>query len=280
VSSSRERNDRKQPFRGGPKSGEKPGPTRGSGRPSGPDGKDWLWGVHAVEAALANPLRGRPRRIIATADRAKQLNARFGKLEVEIVEPRDIDRALPPGAVHNGVAMKPDPLLPLSIEEIGDPASGVLVMLDQVTDPQNVGAIFRSAAAFGARGVILQDRNAPALAGALAKAAVGAVDKIPHASVINLSRALETLAEMGWRTVGLAGEATASLESVLDGSPTVIVMGSEGEGLRRLVAEHCDVLAKIPMPGGFESINVSNAAAIALYECSRIRPQGEEVTQK
>ncbi|MDO9335471.1 MAG: 23S rRNA (guanosine(2251)-2'-O)-methyltransferase RlmB [Caulobacter sp.] len=239
-----------------------------------------MWGVHAVEAALANPLRGKPRRIIATADRAKQLNARFGRLEVEIVEPRDIDRALPTGAVHNGVAMRPDPLLPLSIEEIGDPASGVLVMLDQVTDPQNVGAIFRSAAAFGARGVILQDRNAPALAGALAKAAVGAVDKIPHASVTNLSRALETLAEMGWRAVGLAGEATDSLESVLDGSPTVIVMGSEGEGLRRLVSEHCDVLAKIPMPGGFESINVSNAAAIALYECTRFRAQGEVVTQK
>jgi 23S rRNA (guanosine2251-2'-O)-methyltransferase len=236
--------------------------------------------VHAIEAALANPSRGKPRRIIATADRAKQLNARFGKLDVEIVEPRDIDRALPPGAVHNGVAMKPDPLLPLSIEEIGDPAAGVLVMLDQVTDPQNVGAIFRSAAAFGARGVILQDRNAPALAGALAKAAVGAIDKIPHASAVNLSRALETLSEMGWRIVGLAGEANQSLESALDGSPTVIVMGSEGEGLRRLVAEHCDVLAKIPMPGGFESINVSNAAAIALYECSRARASGEEVTQK
>ncbi len=229
---------------------------------------------------MANPARGKPRRIIATADRAKQLNARFGRLEVEIVEPREIDRALPAGAVHNGVAMRPDPLLPLSIEEIGDPASGVLVMLDQVTDPQNVGAIFRSAAAFGARGVILQDRNAPALAGALAKAAVGAVDKIPHASAVNLSRALETLNELGWRIVGLAGEATQSLESALDGSPTVIVMGSEGEGLRRLVAEHCDVLAKIPMPGGFESINVSNAAAIALYECSRARAQGEEVTQK
>ncbi|WGM38799.1 23S rRNA (guanosine-2'-O-)-methyltransferase RlmB [Caulobacter sp. NIBR1757] len=228
---------------------------------------------------MANPARGKPRRIIATADRAKQLNARFGRLEVEIVEPRDIDRALPPGAVHNGVAMKPDPLLPLSIEKIGDPASGMLVMLDQVTDPQNVGAIFRSAAAFGAKGVILQDRNAPALAGALAKAAVGAVDKIPHASAVNLSRALETLGEMGWRIVGLAGEATQTLEEALDGSPTVIVMGSEGEGLRRLVAEHCDVLAKIPMPGGFESINVSNAAAIALYECSRIRAQREEVTK-
>ena len=280
MSSSRERNDRKTPFRKGPEKREKPGGTRGSGRPQAQDGKDWLWGVHAVEAALANPQRGKPRRILATADRAKGLNARFGRLEVEIVEGRDIDRVLPQGAVHQGLAMKPEPLVPLSIDEIASPAAGMLVMLDQVTDPQNVGAIFRSAAAFGARGVILQDRNAPALTGALAKAAVGAVDRIPHASAVNLSRALEELAELGWRVVGLAGEAELTLEQAIDGSPTVVVMGSEGEGLRRLVAEHCDVLAKIPMPGGFESINVSNAAAIALYECSRARPQGEEVTQK
>nr|WP_205690157.1 23S rRNA (guanosine(2251)-2'-O)-methyltransferase RlmB [Caulobacter sp. SLTY] len=238
-----------------------------------------MWGVHAIEAALANPARGKPRRILATADRAKALNARFGRLEVEIVEGRDIDRVLPQGAVHQGLAMKPEPLVPLSIEEIASPVAGMLVMLDQVTDPQNVGAIFRSAAAFGARGVILQDRNAPALTGALAKTAVGAVDKIPHASAVNLSRALEELADLGWRIVGLAGEATQTLEEALDGTPTVLVMGSEGEGLRRLVAEHCDVLAKIPMPGGFESINVSNAAAIALYECSRARPLGEVVTQ-
>jgi len=279
VSSSRERNDRKTPFRKGPEKREKPGGTRSSGRPQAQDGKDWLWGVHAIEAALANPARGKPRRILATADRAKALNARFGRLEVEIVEGRDIDRVLPQGAVHQGMAMKPEPLVPLSIEEIASPAAGMLVMLDQVTDPQNVGAIFRSAAAFGARGVILQDRNAPALTGALAKTAVGAVDKIPHASAVNLSRALEELADLGWRIVGLAGEATQTLEEAIDGTPTVLVMGSEGEGLRRLVAEHCDVLAKIPMPGGFESINVSNAAAIALYECSRARPLGEVVTQ-
>lgn len=269
MSSSRERNDRKQPFRGNPQKAEKPSHTRGSGRSSGPDGKDWLWGVHAIEAALANPSRGKPRRIIATADRAKQLNARFGKLDVEIVEPRDIDRALPPGAVHNGVAMKPDPLLPLSIEEIGDPAAGVLVMLDQVTDPQNVGAIFRSALAFGARGIIVQDRHAPALAGALAKAAVGATERLPHARVTNLSRALERLADLGWRAVGLDGTGEQTLEEALDHQPTVLVMGSEGDGIRRLVAEHCDVLAKIPMPGGFESLNVSNAAAVALYEAAR-----------
>jgi 23S rRNA (guanosine2251-2'-O)-methyltransferase len=147
-------------------------------------------------------------------------------------------------------------------------------MLDQITDPQNIGAIFRSAAAFGARGVILQDRHAPALTGVLAKTAVGAVDKIPHARVVNLSRALEELADLGWRAVGLAGEAEDTLDEVLDARPTVLVLGSEGEGVRRLVAEHCDVMGKIAMPGGFESLNVSAAAAVALYEASKVRARG------
>lgn len=281
MSSSRERNDRKTSFLPKGEKREKSGPPRVSSRSSGSDGKDWLWGVHAVEAALANPRRASPRRLVATADRAKGLNARFGRaVSIEILEGPLIARLLPPGAVHQGLALKVDALEPLSIEELGSPASGVIVMLDQVTDPQNVGAIFRSAAAFGARGIILQDRNAPALGGALAKAAVGAVDRIPHASVVNLSRALEQLADMGWRAVGLAGQASETLDQALDGRPTVLVMGSEGEGIRRLVAEHCDVLAKISMPGGFESINVSNAAAIALYESVKVRASGEEVTQK
>jgi 23S rRNA (guanosine2251-2'-O)-methyltransferase len=119
--------------------------------------------------------------------------------------------------------------------------------------------------------VVLQDRRAPPLSGALAKAAAGAVDLIDSARVVNLSRALETLAERGWRAVGLAGEADVRLEDAFDDTPTVLVLGSEGEGLRRLVSEHCDVLASIPMPGGFESLNVSTAAAIALYEASRSR---------
>jgi len=115
----------------------------------------------------------------------------------------------------------------------------------------------------------VQDRHSPALAGALAKAAVGATERLPCARVTNLSRALEKLADMGWRAVALDGAAELTLEEALDSRPTVLVMGSEGDGVRRLVAEHCDVLAKIPMPGGFESLNVSNAAAIALYEAAR-----------
>lgn len=280
MSSPRERNDRKTGFRPKLEKGEKPGPARVSGRSAGPDPKDWLWGVHAVEAALANPSRLPPRRILATADRAKALQKAFGPLaSVEIMEGPDIARALPSGAIHQGLALKIEALEPLSIAEIGENPSGVLLMLDQVTDPQNVGAIFRSAAAFGARGVILQDRNAPGLAGALAKAAAGAVDRLPHAVVVNLSRALEQLADLGWRAVGLDGDASLSLEAALDGGPTVLVLGSEGDGLRRLVAEHCDVLARIPMPGGFESLNVSNAAAIALYECARTRLPPPMVTE-
>jgi 23S rRNA (guanosine2251-2'-O)-methyltransferase len=168
-------------------------------------------------------------------------------------------------------ALRIPPLESVSVEDFEPRRGAVLLMLDQVTDPQNVGAILRSAAAFGAAGVILQDRHAPKLAGALAKAAVGAVDQIPTAHVVNLSRALETLADRGWRAVGLDGHTDVYLHQALDGGPTVLVLGSEGEGLRRLVAEHCDELAKIPMPGGFESLNVSAAAAVALYEASRTR---------
>ena len=188
---------------------------------------------------------------------------------VEIMSAAEIGQALPAGAVHQGLALRAPLLEPTDLEALAGPAKGIILMLDQVTDPQNVGAIFRSAAAFGARGVVLQDRHAPPLTGALAKAAAGAVDRIPHARETNLSRSLERLDVLGWRSVGLDGAADATLADVLDGRPTVLVVGSEGEGLRRLVGEHCDVLAKIPMPGGFESLNVSAAAAVALYEASR-----------
>ena len=298
MSNFHERNDRKRTFgnkseqtgserRGGPPSGAKPAPAaakagykyapRGaqSGAPRGKppeDGTEWLWGWHAVAAALANPLREKPMRVMATEDRARQLTEQFGKIEtLGIFDNPTIAQQLPQHAVHQGLALKSAALEGLTLEEMAEPAHGVILMLDQVTDPQNVGAIFRSAAAFGARGVILQDRHAPALSGALAKAAAGAVDQVPHARVVNLSRALERLADLGWRAVGLDGTAEETLDQAIDSRPTVIVLGSEGDGIRRLVAEHCDTLAKIPMPGGFESLNVSAAAAIAMYEASRPR---------
>jgi 23S rRNA (guanosine2251-2'-O)-methyltransferase len=272
VSPSHERNDRNRaqkttpakPFRG------RPGPPRNQ---PDKDGADWIWGWHTTVAALANTARKPAKRLLATPDRARELTDRFGTLPaLSIMEGPAITALLPSGAVHQGVALKSVPPESLAIDEIGQLPGGVLVMLDQLTDPQNVGAIFRSAAALGARGVILQDRHAPALSGALAKAAAGAIDVIPHARATNLSRALERLSDLGWRAVGLDGEAADTLESVLDGRPTVLVLGSEGEGLRRLVAEHCDALGRIPMPGGFESLNVSTAAAIALYEAARPRP--------
>jgi 23S rRNA (guanosine2251-2'-O)-methyltransferase len=271
VSSSGERNDRHRGPRGG---GARPpwsrsGPPR---RETDKDGADWIWGWHAVAAALANPDRERPRRMVATPERARELIAHLdAKAAPEILDAAAIGALLPAGAAHQGVAIKAPPPAPRTLEAIAEPAEGLLVMLDQLTDPQNVGAIFRSAAAFGARGVILQERHAPALAGALAKASAGAVDAVPHARATNLSRALERLADLGWRAVGLDGGAVETLAEVLDARPTVLVLGSEGEGLRRLVGEHCDALARIPMPGGFESLNVASAAAIALYEASRTR---------
>jgi 23S rRNA (guanosine2251-2'-O)-methyltransferase len=209
---------------------------------------------------------------VATAEQARRMAALpDGSARPETLEAADIAKLLPAGAAHQGVAMRPGDLESRSLDEIAEPAIGVLVMLDQVTDPQNVGAVMRSAAAFGARGVIVQDRHSPAFAGALAKAAAGTLDVTPHARVVNLARALERLEELGWRAVGLDGEAPETLAEALDGRPTVLVLGSEGEGLRRLVREHCDALARIPMPGGFESLNVSAAAAIALYEATRPR---------
>ena len=244
--------------------------SRGAARA---DADGWLWGRHPVLAALSNRAQQGAGRLYATPDRATELeqDGVLGKRSVERVESQALARLLPPGAVHQGLALKIAPLEGVALEDIAQPANGVIVMLDQLTDPQNVGAIFRSALAFGARGIVVQDRHAPALAGALAKASAGATERLPHARVTNLSRALERLADLGWRAVGMDGSAKLTLEQALDGTPTVIVMGSEGDGVRRLVAEHCEVMAKIPMPGGFESLNVSNAAAIALYEAARKR---------
>ena len=236
-----------------------------------PEGAEWIWGRHAVEAALYNPRRTKLRRLLTVEGKGLRLqdDSRHRDVRAEVLTAQEIGRLLPAGAVHQGLALLADPPEPATLEELAEPAQGVLVLLDQVADPQNVGAIFRSAAAFGARGVILQERRAPPLSGALAKAAAGAVDKVACARVVNLSRALETLAEQGWRAVGLAGAAEKPLAQAFDGAPVVLVLGSEGEGLRRLVSEHCDLLAAIPMPGGFESLNVATAAAIALYEAAK-----------
>jgi len=268
VSSFGERNDRARP-RGKPGRGGPRHAFHGQKNASAPEGMEWVWGRHAALAALANPARTPVGRILATAEVAKLIGKPPPGVRIETLTNGEIAQALPPGAVHQGLAAAVAPLEPVAIEDLAEDAHGVLLMLDQLTDPQNVGAVLRSAAAFGARGVIMQDRHAPPFSGALAKAAAGALEQVPIARVTNLSRALETLADAGWRALGLAGDAEATLAETLDGQPTVLVLGSEGEGLRRLVSEHCDLLVRIPMPGGFESLNVAAAGAIALYEASR-----------
>ncbi len=278
MASHGERNDRRTPhFRGagGPRDRGKSG---GGSQPKGPEGNEaeWIWGRHAVEAALCNPARLGLRRLVAAPGKADslpvdQMTQAGQALRVEVLEPAQIDRLTPPGAVHQGLALLADPPEPADLQAVATPAQGLIVLLDSVADPQNVGGVFRCAAAFGARAVILQARRAPPLSGALAKAAAGSVDKVPCVRVVNLSRALDELADLGWRAIGLDAEAATPLEAAFDGGPVVLVMGSEGEGLRRLVSEHCDLLAKIPMPGGFESLNVATATAIALYEAAKPR---------
>ncbi len=278
MASHGERNDRRPPhFRSAaePPARGKSGRTA-AGRGAETQDAEWIWGRHPVEAALCNPARTGLRRLVAAPGKADTLPVenmtQAGQaLRVEVLEPAQIDRLTPPGAVHQGLALLAEPPEAADLATIATPAQGLLVLLDQVADPQNVGAVFRSAAAFGARAVILQARRAPPLSGALAKAAAGAVDKVPCVRVVNLSRALDELADLGWRAIGLDAEAQTPLDAAFDGGPVVLVMGSEGEGLRRLVSEHCDLLAKIPMPGGFESLNVATATAIALYEAAKPR---------
>lgn len=244
----------------------------------------WLWGVHAVEAALKNSSRSGPIRLFLSEERTKSAPpALFKRQDIRIssLPMSEISRLLPPDAVHQGMALHAPVLEGESLDDLMARGSKndlhVLLMLDQVTDPQNIGAIFRSAAAFGVKGLVMQDRHSPPLQGVLAKTAVGAVDIVPFARVTNLSRALETLGGNGYVSIGLAGEGEFNLHELLTqqawgGSlkKLVLVLGAEGEGIRRLVAEHCDHLARIPMPGGFESLNVSHAASISLYEaCAR-----------
>lgn len=243
-------------------------------RPPPADGI-WLYGRHAVAAALANPAR-KVKRVLATrnaADWLKELGAAEAALaRLEDMKPDAIDRLLQEGAVHQGLAMLTEELPRARLKDICAPAdkSAPVLVLDQITDPQNIGALFRSAAAFGARAVIVQERRTPPLSGALAKAAAGAVETLPCVDVVNIARALEALKDLGYHCAGLAGEAAADISEFPD-APLALVMGAEGAGLRQLVAATCDRLYRIPIARDVESLNVSNAAAISLYEASRPR---------
>lgn len=269
MSSHSERNDRKRPSAQGRDFRSKPRKQNDFSRGQG-DAKDWIWGTHAVEAALSNPRRPAPKRLLATPDRAKRLAPDLKTLPcLQVMEGQEIAKHLPQGAVHQGLALRIDEPEPMSIAEMGTPAEGLLVMLDQITDPQNIGAILRSAAAFGAVGLLMPERHSPEETGTLAKAASGALERLPIARTTNLARALGQLKDGGFWVAGLDGQAKQTLAEAGLSGKVALVLGAEGEGLRRLTRELCDYLVKIPQSGLVESLNVSNAAAVALYELVR-----------
>jgi 23S rRNA (guanosine2251-2'-O)-methyltransferase len=196
----------------------------------------------------------------------------LGRVRCEVTSPETVARLLPPGAVHQGAALLCEPLPKLAIEDAvaaHSDARRIVLVLDQITDPQNVGAILRAAAAFGVAAVIVQDRHAPPESGALAKAASGALDSVPYLETVNIARALEQLGELGFWRIALSGDGESSLKDAVGTGDAALVLGSEGSGIRRLVREKCDVAAFIPIEKTVESLNVSNAAAIALYESRR-----------
>jgi 23S rRNA (guanosine2251-2'-O)-methyltransferase len=237
---------------------------RGSGRASG--GQVRLWGRHAVEAALKNPERAHTK-LWATPEGLDSLDGELpAGFPIERAQAADLARLVAKDAPHQGLVLECAPLEDVFLDEVahGEPDRPIVV-LDQVTDPHNVGAILRSAAAFGAAAIVTQDRHAPPEGGVLAKSASGALETVPWVRVVNLARALDELAEAGYWRIGLAGEAEATLSDVMSAGPLVIVLGAEGEGMRQNIAAHCDVLAKLPISSAIESLNVSNAAAIALY---------------
>ena len=225
-----------------------------------------FWGRHAVAAALANPDRGIVR-LWATREAAAGLD--LGRVPVTWSDVADLGRMVPRDAPHQGLVAEVERLDDILLADLLESAGEgrPLVVLDQVTDPHNVGAILRSAAAFGALGLVTQDRHAPPESGALAKAASGALETLPWVRVVNLARALEEMAAAGFWRIGLDGEAETSLADALGPPRIALVLGAEGEGLRQNTAAHCDALARLPI-SGIESLNVSNAAAIALYAAS------------
>jgi 23S rRNA (guanosine2251-2'-O)-methyltransferase len=249
-------------------------PSRRHGTANRPDpARPRLYGRHAVYAALDNPER-RHRKLFGTHEELAKIVIPDG-LAVQYGDAADLARLVPADAPHQGLVLEVEPLDDVWLDEVlaePDPAHP-LVVLDQVTDPHNVGAIIRSAAAFGARALITQDRHSPPESGALARAASGTLEALPWVRVVNLARALDEIAEAGFWRVGLAGEADLALAEALSAAPQALVLGGEGEGLRHNTREHVDVLARLPIIRSVESLNVSNAAAIALYAVASRSPK-------
>ncbi|HEY1748563.1 MAG TPA: 23S rRNA (guanosine(2251)-2'-O)-methyltransferase RlmB [Xanthobacteraceae bacterium] len=254
-----------RPFRRG--KGFRPRDTHGRAEGSGDGKKVVLYGWHTVTAALANPVR-HVRKLWATENAARRLTEAGIKLPVppELVRPDAIAARLSADAVHQGLLAEADPL---PVRELADlPAAGLVLVLDQITDPHNVGAILRTAAAFAVDAVVTTARYSPDATGVLAKSASGALEWVPIVAVTNLSRALEKLKERTFQVVGLDGEAADDLSALKLAKPLALVLGAEGSGMRQKTRATCDRLARLDLPGEIKSLNVSNAAAVALYIAS------------
>jgi 23S rRNA (guanosine2251-2'-O)-methyltransferase len=221
---------------------------------------------------LANPIR-KVRRAVLTKRAADEIGPKLlGRVRQEIADGETVARLLPAGAVHQGVALQCDHLPGLELDAVLDrPADKrrIVLILDQISDPQNTGAILRTAAAFGATAVVVQDRHSPPESGTLAKAASGALDTVPYIHVVNIARALEQMGDKGFWRIALAGDGETPLKGAIPAGDVALVLGSEGSGIRRLVRERCDAAAFVPIDHSIESLNVSNAAAVALYEMRR-----------
>ncbi|WP_095090671.1 TrmH family RNA methyltransferase [Mesorhizobium sophorae] len=238
------------------------------------DGLVRLYGLHTVRAALDNPRR-RIRRMLVTRNAAERLEiADLAALpfKAELVEPRDIDKITGSDAVHQGVLIEAEPLKPMRLDALGD--ARLVLVLDQVTDPHNVGAILRSAVAFGAGALITTARHSPQESGVLAKSASGALEHIDQIEVKNLADALGQLHEAGFQTIGLDSDGPAELETSFAGDRIALVLGAEGKGLRQKTRETVTTLARLDMPGAIRSLNVSNAAAISLYAARAFLKRG------
>ncbi|MBI1202586.1 MAG: 23S rRNA (guanosine(2251)-2'-O)-methyltransferase RlmB [Rhodopseudomonas sp.] len=269
------------------KAGAKPGATREqverrerfmrarreSLRGTDNDGPVIMYGWHTVTAALRNPAR-HLRRLLLTENAARRLteDGITPAIEPELVRPSSIAERLLPDAVHQGFYLEADPLPSPAIESL--PGKGLVLVLDQITDPHNVGAIFRTAAAFSAAAIVTTQRHSPDATGALAKAASGALEHVPLINVQNLARGLAALKEAGFLVVGLDSTGEADLDDLPLRAPLALVLGAEGKGLRQLTRDTCDHVARIDLTGAIKSLNVSNAAALSLYIASRKLKRG------
>jgi 23S rRNA (guanosine2251-2'-O)-methyltransferase len=263
--------DRKPKFQRPEGAKRQSGPRREAGRRPPWRGREGaadetviLYGWHTVTAALANPSR-RFRKLLLTENAARRLAEEKidTRITPEIVRPSLIDQRLGPDAVHQGMLAEADPLGSPGIDTL--PQEGIVLVLDQITDPHNVGAIMRSAAAFAVKAIVTTARHSPEATGVLAKSASGALELVPLVTVQNLARALSEMNERGFMTVGLDSQGAQNLNEVALQQPLALVLGAEGKGLRQLTRETCRVVARLDMPGEIKSLNVSNAAVLALY---------------